>query len=77
VSETGLNDSANFNGTLQGGGGISSVYSFPWYQKGVSGVSTSGRNIPDVSFPGEFVAVYQATPVKTALFELASHSLNR
>ena len=62
ISETGLNDSTNFSPPLQGGGGVSSVYALPSYQKGTAGLTnTSGRNIPDVCFPGELVAIYTSS----------------
>jgi subtilase family serine protease len=62
VSETGLNDSTNFSPPLQGGGGVSSVYSLPTYQSGTAGLTnTTGRNIPDVCFPGELVAIYTSS----------------
>ena len=62
ISETGLNDSTNFSPPLQGGGGVSSVYSLPSYQSGTAGLTnTSGRNIPDVCFPGELVAIYTSS----------------
>ncbi len=32
------------------GGGVSTVFALPSYQSGVSGVITSGRNVPDVAF---------------------------
>ncbi|MDQ2872249.1 MAG: S53 family serine peptidase [Candidatus Eremiobacteraeota bacterium] len=40
------------------GGGVSTVFALPSYQQGVSGVITSGRNNPDVSFPGVGDTVY-------------------
>ena len=32
-----------------GGGGVSHVFGLPWYQQGVKGVQTGGRNVPDIS----------------------------
>ncbi len=32
-----------------GGGGVSTSWSMPWYQQGVSGMNGTGRNVPDVS----------------------------
>lgn len=32
-----------------GGGGISSSWATPWYQKGLAGVNAGGRNVPDIS----------------------------
>jgi kumamolisin len=34
------------------GGGVSTVFAMPSYESGITGVITSGRNNPDVSFPG-------------------------
>jgi hypothetical protein len=34
------------------GGGISTFFATPSYQNGLAGASQSGRNIPDISFPG-------------------------
>ena len=54
VSESGWND---------GGGGISTLYSQPSYQKGVVTQSTTNRTVPDVSFdadPNSGVPVYDS-----------------
>jgi kumamolisin len=41
------------------GGGVSSLYKIPTYQKGVSGLaSTTFRNVPDLSFPAYYVDIY-------------------
>jgi kumamolisin len=41
------------------GGGVSTVFSIPSYQKGVSGLaSTSHRNVPDVAFPSYYTDTY-------------------
>ena len=40
------------------GGGVSSVYALPSYQSGITNVITTGRNQPDISLPGDDVAVY-------------------
>lgn len=32
-----------------GGGGVSSTWATPWYQQGVPGVLSGGRNVPDIS----------------------------
>jgi hypothetical protein len=42
-----------------GGGGVSTVYPLPSYQLGITGLASSTRrNTPDISFPGEDVAVF-------------------
>jgi subtilase family serine protease len=41
-----------------GGGGVSTVFSLPSYQSGITGMITSGRNQPDISLPFFPVAVY-------------------
>jgi subtilase family serine protease len=41
-----------------GGGGISSVWTPPPYQVGISGASTSGRNVPDIALPAAEDAAY-------------------
>jgi kumamolisin len=41
------------------GGGVSSIYAIPAYQKGVSGVaSTTKRNVPDLAFPAYYADAY-------------------
>jgi kumamolisin len=35
------------------GGGVSSLFALPSYQKGVANIITSGRNLPDVSFDAD------------------------
>ncbi|MFY9986178.1 MAG: protease pro-enzyme activation domain-containing protein [Chthoniobacterales bacterium] len=41
------------------GGGVSSLYAIPKYQKGVSGLaSTTTRNVPDLSFPADLVDIF-------------------
>jgi hypothetical protein len=41
-----------------GGGGVSTVFSLPSYQSGITGMITTGRNQPDISLPFYPVAVY-------------------
>ncbi len=41
-----------------GGGGVSTVFSLPSYQSGITGMITTGRNQPDISLPFFPVAVY-------------------
>ncbi len=48
------------DGSFLSGGGVSSVWPLPSYQKGVANVITSGRNTPDLALPGVDVAVFQA-----------------
>jgi kumamolisin len=41
------------------GGGVSSIYAIPAYQKGVKGVaSTTKRNVPDLAFPAYYTATF-------------------
>jgi subtilase family serine protease len=42
------------------GGGVSDVYALPRYQSGVTNAITTGRNQPDLSLPGDRVAVFTA-----------------
>jgi hypothetical protein len=46
------------------GGGVSKEFALPSYQSGVSGVITSGRNSPDLSFPGVGVEVYNGSALE-------------
>jgi subtilase family serine protease len=63
---TTLTSTAVFNDTLlpsnaqeAGGGGVSSVFTIPSYQNGVSGKSSSQyRNVPDISMPADEAALY-------------------
>jgi len=48
-------DSAN---GFSSGGGVSTIFALPSYQQGIAGVTTSGRNNPDISLPGVGVMVY-------------------
>jgi hypothetical protein len=41
-----------------GGGGISTVFAEPSWQSGISGASTSGRNVPDIALPAATDALY-------------------
>jgi kumamolisin len=41
-----------------GGGGISNQWNLPWYQKGVPGVNSTGRNVPDISLNADPFAGY-------------------
>ena len=43
------NDTALFGGPAAGGGGVSSVFSRPFYQDGLGAVVGSARGVPDVS----------------------------
>lgn len=36
-----------------GGGGVSTVFAQPSYQVGITGASTTGRNLPDIAFVGD------------------------
>ncbi|MBV8279774.1 MAG: S53 family peptidase, partial [Verrucomicrobia bacterium] len=41
------------------GGGVSTLYAIPSYQKGVSGLaSTTKRNVPDLAFPADYTDTY-------------------
>jgi len=42
------------------GGGVSTVFPLPSYQKGIKNVIASGRNQPDLSLPGVDVAVFDS-----------------
>ncbi|MHB8433430.1 MAG: tectonin domain-containing protein [Candidatus Tyrphobacter sp.] len=47
-------------GPCAGGGGVSTTFALPGYQQGLSGVSsTTFRNVPDVSMPAQYTAVYE------------------
>ena len=55
---TGVFDSDHFPNGFQSGGGVSTVFPLPSYQRGIKNVITSGRNQPDLSLPGVDVAVF-------------------
>jgi kumamolisin len=45
-------------GWSDGGGGVSTVWKLPAYQKGVPNVIASGRNVPDIALPADVQDAY-------------------
>jgi hypothetical protein len=62
TSRTVWNDNTCSSGQCAGGGGVSAYFTIPTYQQGVSGspASTTMRNVPDISMPAEYDAIYSA-----------------
>ena len=70
------------------GGGVSSVFNLPSYQKGIKGVIPTGRNLPDVSFDaspltgqsffysGAFVGPIGGTSLSSPIFGAALVQIN-
>jgi Tectonin domain/Subtilase family len=59
TSTTTWNDSFAFSGQLATGGGVSTQFTLPLYQLGLSGAASSAfRNVPDIAMPAVDDAIY-------------------